>query len=151
MKTLHLVITIIVPDNVTLEMLDISTLNDGYFIGAFDENSKGIHIPDDIAECSIDSINDINNPTSISLNWSIDDFETRALELEEEADKNYEPDYDSKDELINKPFPIYNRTKFPNALYQMQHHHDCNNGITWDTIDFYLHLLCLLNEEPITE
>ena len=149
MKTLQIVITIIVPDNVTLEMLDISTLNDGYFIGAFNENSEGIPIPDDVADCSIDSINDINNPTSISLNWGITDFETRAIELETDADENFEPEYDPQGVLINKPFPIYNRTRFPQALFQMQHHHDCNNGITWDTIDFYLHLLCLLNEEPI--
>ena len=37
---------------------------------------------------------------------------------------------------------IYDKSKYEDALDHMLRHHDCNNGITWDTISFYLDEYC---------
>ena len=43
----------------------------------------------------------------------------------------------------DQPKRLYDRSKFSLALERMDHDHDCNNGITWDTIDYYLDEYCL--------
>jgi hypothetical protein len=65
-----------------------------------------------------------------SINWTVEEFEYKAIALEE-----FEQDGDEKPVL-------YDRTKFENALFRMIEKHDCNNGITWDTIECYLNVYC---------
>ena len=62
--------------------------------------------------------------------WSVDDFESRAQILE--------------DIYVGRK---YNREDFQYSLEEMLHHHDANNGITWDTIDEYLDYYCLIQKE----
>lgn len=72
-------------------------------------------------------------PGTISITWCIDDFETKASQMEESGDK-----------------PIYDRSKFYDALHEMARKHDAEIGITWDTVQFYLDEMCEL-EEPEDE
>ena len=60
-----------------------------------------------------------------SVSWSILDFEGRAKDL---AGKNWKE--------------VYNPELFQDALHKMIKNHDCCDGITWNTIDFYLNYLC---------
>lgn len=64
------------------------------------------------------------------IKWSVEDFESRVIDnLDlEEGDESWKE--------------VYDETKFFDALEQMIHDHDCNNGITWDTIDYYLDEYC---------
>jgi len=70
------------------------------------------------------------NKTTIS--WGVDDFESRAIEKEEWKSEN--------DEIPT----LYDRSKFQENLERMIHEHDCNVGISWDTIDVYLETYCKL-------
>jgi hypothetical protein len=63
-----------------------------------------------------------------SIEWSEYDFETRASDT-------HGP---------RKWRKIYDPSKFGYALEVMIKDHDCNNGITWDTIDYYLGQYCLI-------
>lgn len=65
-----------------------------------------------------------------SIIWSVEDFESRAIDVLdlEEGDESWKE--------------IYDEDKFDHALTTMIHDHDCNNGITWDTIDYYLDEYC---------
>lgn len=62
-----------------------------------------------------------------SVEWSECDFEARAIDVHG----------------ARKWKKIYDPLKFKYALEQMIRDHDCNNGITWDTIDYYLDQYCL--------
>jgi hypothetical protein len=63
----------------------------------------------------------------IQIEWGIIDFETRALEIEQ----------DSK---INRK--IFERSKFAQGLKILEDMHDCNFGISWDDIDYVLENYC---------
>jgi hypothetical protein len=68
------------------------------------------------------------------IQWCTSDFESRARETEEmEAKIN-------QSEVIQR----YDRSKFELALNNMVRKHDCNLGITWDTVDYYLDEYCLI-------
>lgn len=56
-----------------------------------------------------------------SITWGVEDFASRAEELEGENWRE-----------------IYDEDLFEENLYDMIRHHDCNNGVTWDSIDCYL-------------
>lgn len=60
-----------------------------------------------------------------SITWAVEDFESRAEDMEGENWRE-----------------IYDEDKFENALTSMIHDHDCNNGITWDSVDHYLDSYC---------
>jgi hypothetical protein len=63
------------------------------------------------------------------ITYSIADFEGRAKDIVgDNEDNEYAPEFDE--------------TKFPLALEKMINSHDMCNGITWDTIDFYLEEYC---------
>ena len=70
-----------------------------------------------------------------SIVWSVDDFITQA----EQSFSKYIEARCWQD--------IYDESKFQNALYEMIRKHDCNNGITWDSINFYLDEYCLKKEK----
>jgi hypothetical protein len=123
MKTVQLLITMEIPDNA-----DIST--------GIKANGEEINV----LYCS-----DVANPSVIFIVWRIGDFESRALEIEARNDPDFDDEVDMYDSEAPKPKPMFDRSKFSEALGQMNRHHDANLGITWDTIDYYLNEYCKIN------
>lgn len=79
----------------------------------------------DVIRALLNMCDDIDIPTI----WSVDDFESLALEDEETV----------MEELGMSEKPIlYNRYKFSEELKHMCYNHDCDLGITWDTLRSYL-------------
>jgi len=77
--------------------------------------------------------NDIQNaldPDCSQIAWSTEDFEARAVEIEEARGEGQ----------------IFDRSKFLEALYTMMNRHDAHIGVTWDTVDHYLEEYCLLTK-----
>lgn len=74
-------------------------------------------------------------PDVINISWCTEDFESRAIDKETMADTTSE----------DEPTPIYDRRKFAFGLDRMKHFHDCNEGITWDTVDYFLDEYCKIN------
>jgi len=74
--------------------------------------------------------NQLNNaldPNNRAVWWSVEDLEHRAAEQEDLEEEK-----------------LYDRSKFESALDTMIHNHDCNWGISWDTLDVYLDSYCRL-------
>jgi len=67
---------------------------------------------------------------SIHIEWSIHDFEDRASAIESRK----------KGKRI-----LFDRSKFSFALKILEHHHDYNNGICWDDVDYHLEEYCKLD------
>ena len=65
------------------------------------------------------------DPGTNCVVWSVDDFESRAIQLE---DDNWEQ--------------VFDKELFHDALESMIKNHDANIGINWDTIDYYLWNKC---------
>lgn len=59
----------------------------------------------------------LDDKDRIYISWCVDDILQRA------EDTNHKP---------------VTKKKAREILEEMEHHHDANIGITWDTIDFYL-------------
>ena len=72
------------------------------------------------------------DPDCQQVAWCIDDFESHAEFLESNN---------------NDGKPLYDRSKFAYALTRMCDKHDCEYGISWDTIGVYLNEHCLLGGE----
>lgn len=66
-----------------------------------------------------------------SISWSVDDFETMAI-------NNCNGD-DAWEQY-------YNKDMFESALEEMINHHDASMGITWNTIDHYLETYCRIKD-----
>lgn len=60
------------------------------------------------------------------ISWSVDDFRQIAID---HSDENTWSEY-------------YNEDNFPMALEEMIRKHDAENGITWDTVHYYLETYC---------
>jgi hypothetical protein len=75
------------------------------------------------------------DPDTITITWSIEDFESKAVENEENEQE------EGQDE---RPI-LYDRSKFSLALKKMENFYDCNNGITWESVDWYLNEYCQIN------
>jgi len=86
-----------------------------------------------IDECDIDELLEIN-PNEKAIIWSTADFESRAesnfKELKEDNPEEF-AEFESWEQL-------YDKTKFPQELQNMISAHDCNFGITWETVDAYI-------------
>lgn len=65
-----------------------------------------------------------------SITWTVYDFEIRAK-------FHYKDDWET----------VYDSSKFPRALEEMIRKHDTNNGIAWETIDYYLENFCKNGED----
>ena len=146
MKTLQLLLEITVPDQVTPEMIEVESFMQDFLIGATDENVHRIDLFEGRAwlrECT-----EKDKPSVIFIIWGIDDFRSRAFEKEVDNDEEWAANHQDYDinllDPADQPKLLYDRSKFSLALERMEHHHDCNNGITWDTIDYYLDEYCLL-------
>lgn len=63
-----------------------------------------------------------------SIIWKEQHFEEKARELEEKAG-----------------YSLFDRDKFTSALYKMIADHDRQKGISWDTVEYYLHQFCKNN------
>ncbi len=60
-----------------------------------------------------------------SIQWSVEDFEMKAWDI-------------CGDDWEN----VYDKNKFQAVLVEMIDNHDCNNGVTWDDIEYYLNEYC---------
>ena len=76
-------------------------------------------------------------PETISLVWGIGDFEGKAQELEEIYP-------DNGDQYTDENPMLYDRSKFGEALQLMERRHDCNYGVTWETVEYFLNEYCRL-------
>ena len=72
------------------------------------------------------------DPNCRQVSWCVDDFEAHAEYLESNV-------YDGEH--------TYDRSKFADALDRMIDKHDCEYGISWETIGAYLLDHCLLGGE----
>jgi hypothetical protein len=79
----------------------------------------------DIPTAVVNKIRELCNKLDRSITWSVEDFAERARQLKGKNWRRY-----------------YDEDKFDEVLLTMIHDHDCNNGITWDTIDAYLDYQC---------
>jgi len=74
------------------------------------------------------------NKSNQPIFWSTADFESRAetnfKELKEDNPEEF-AEFESWEQL-------YDKSKFPQELQNMISAHDCNFGITWETIDTYI-------------
>lgn len=64
-----------------------------------------------------------------SVGWHVNDFEGQAEQHKGKTWKKY-----------------YDETKFKEALEKMIIQHDCEYGITWQTIEYYLDEYCIKKE-----
>jgi hypothetical protein len=94
------------------------------------------------------SIIDKSESDQNSVNWSVTDFEERAIERELDEMEESNPElhkqitYSETHIPIPPQYVLFDRSKFKTALATMIRKHDANNGITWDTIDYYLDEHC---------
>lgn len=94
------------------------------------------------------SVLEKNDSDENSVSWSVTDFEERAIERELDEMEDINPELHKKITYSETHIPIppqyvlFDRSKFKTALATMIRKHDANNGITWDTIDYYLDEHC---------
>jgi len=74
----------------------------------------------------------LEKPLVYTMGWSVEDFEQRAAEIEED---------------IEGGKSLYDTNKFEDALHCMVSNHDASLGISWDTIDFWLDEMCLIEKK----
>ena len=88
-----------------------------------------------------ESIEDEENIFKLPIYWSVEDFENTAdrlfCELQNDNPKEFEN--------FTNWEQFYDKTKFPQMLEQMIKNHDANEGITWQTIEFYVGLCEIKN------
>lgn len=78
-------------------------------------------------------LDELNTLSRQSVRWMEEDFEKQAIE-------NYDP----------FTWEIYyDKSKFKEALEEMIYRHDCQLGITWDTVEYYLEEYCKRSENSI--
>lgn len=95
-------------------------------------------------ELSEDDLNLIEENTSIGIlrpkfvskpiYWSTKDFETRAEENFDELKSDNPKEF----EHLTSWEQFYDKSMFAEKLEHMIKTHDCNYGITWDTLDDYI-------------
>ena len=73
------------------------------------------------------------DPDYYAIWWAVDDLEQQAETYEEQGG----------DEIGS----IYDRSKFKDTLERMMREHDCNHGISWETMDYYLDEYCRFPEK----
>jgi hypothetical protein len=75
-------------------------------------------------------IRNLNNLATNCIRWDVNDFEEVAkIKTSEEEWEEY-----------------YNKDMFGMALTEMIYKHDCNIGITWQTVGYYLDTYCKIKE-----
>lgn len=72
-------------------------------------------------------------PDQIQIVWTVDDFESVARQ---------EEGVDLGQEYTDEKPQLYDRSKFRKALSEMHHKHDPEQGISWDTIRYWLDEKC---------
>ena len=65
-------------------------------------------------------------PEIRTITWSVEDFISKAIDEKGESWENF-----------------YDKSKFAETLNDMIDNHDCNYGITWETVKDYLDKFCL--------
>lgn len=76
------------------------------------------------------------------ISWSVEDFKGSAESfINNRFSEMSEPD---KKEIYHR---VFDESKFPDALEKMISKVDHSIGITWDTVDYYLHEYGLRDDE----
>jgi hypothetical protein len=71
-----------------------------------------------------------NDPGVRGIYWSVEDFENQAKQRYDIHLKDY-PKAETWED-------VYDKETFEDALESMIDNHDCNYGISWETVNFYL-------------
>lgn len=100
------------------------------------EGYKELYLRDDIA------IRIYNHNEEGIISWCVEDFEGAAREYVSKHHSDATPE-EQKDIYL----AYFDESKFPYALARMIDKADHSIGITWDTVDYYLHEYCLREEE----
>lgn len=74
------------------------------------------------------------NESNQPIFWSTEDFEARA----ESNFNDLKVENPEEFKGFENWEQFYDKTKFPFELQQMIGAHDCNYGITWETVDAYI-------------
>ena len=69
---------------------------------------------------------------TMAIYWCVEDFEHQAAMYEEQTGEEGE---------------VYDRSQFKDALNRMISNYDCNHGISWETVDYYLDEYCRFPEK----
>ena len=95
-------------------------------------------------ELSEEDMKDIEKNTLIEIDrtdnvklpiyWSTEDFEAQAKQNFKELKSEHCEEFPH----IENWEQLYDKTMFPEALAKMIKNHDCNNGITWLTVEEYI-------------
>ena len=146
MKKIQLLIEIAVTDDVTPDQIHLFPHEklDAFCIAAHREGDVPLRFIDHKIqgyETRIKNRTEVEKPTEIFMVWSIGDFETIAKQLED-------VDTDAEEQYTDENPMLYDRSKFSEALYLMERRHDCNYGVTWETVEYYLNEYCRLQINP---
>jgi len=82
-----------------------------------------------IAERAEARVKELEEELECSITWSVEDFENRAVDIENNNDKKFD------------------RELFQDALNRMIYKHDACYGICYDTIDYYLYDQCEIKSD----
>ena len=81
------------------------------------------------------------NDNKKAIYWSTQDFEGIA----EKMFKGLKDEHSEEFKNLDNWEQLYDKTKFPQMLEKMINNHDANEGITWQTIEFYVGLCEIKN------
>ena len=76
-----------------------------------------------------------------AIYWSINDFEGMAEKMFKELKDEHSEEFKNLDNWEQ----LYDKNLFPQMLEKMINNHDANEGITWQTIEFYVGLCEIKN------
>lgn len=77
----------------------------------------------------------------LPIYWSVEDFEGVA----ETMFKGLKDEHPKEFESLDNWKQLYNKSLFPQMLEKMINNHDANEGINWQTIEFYVGLCEIKN------
>lgn len=97
-----------------------------------DAKSKGMKLTESVEEEGV---------FKLPIYWSVEDFEGMA----ETMFKGLKDEHSEEFKSIDNWEQLYDKTKFPQMLEKMIKNHDANEGITWQTIEFYVGLCEIKN------
>lgn len=81
-----------------------------------------------------------------SISWSVYDFEGRAETIWKSFADCHEVEGEFPYASATSWKDVFDKSKFHKALEQMINKHDCDTGINWVTVDFYLVEMCLIKK-----
>ena len=89
-------------------------------------------------------IHNVLSPDAVGSWWTVEDFEQVASNREDDqwGEGWREWEEHDKEYVDTQPYPLYDRSKFREALHRMVEGEDANWGITWQDVEHYLDKYC---------